>query len=141
VSKLTDKELRELDAWIAENVFGLPVNWEDGRRENGPVYLWFIAGKNGESNQCERVKNYTTDPAAAMEVLKKCIGALPLDNESDPEDMSTFSLGLRRGYGGKGGFAIRRFSMWMETYSAEEIGEGETLELAIAKFARSLFSK
>lgn len=114
---MTDKEMRELDAWIAENVFDLPVDLEAGRRKSGPGYLWFKDGK------CDIVKHYSTDPAAAMYLLKKCAeklrpkGAIVVLHAS--EDDIKF-------------WAVRQ-------YGGDAQGNAETLELAIAKFAKALF--
>lgn len=72
-------ELRELDVWIAVNLFGIGA----AKRSLGSNY-WTLKTVNGEDvGQVEEssiekawifgCKHYTTDPAAAMEVLKKCV--------------------------------------------------------------------
>lgn len=72
---MTDKELRELDAWISTTLFGwlqTDVNCDptDNRTIGG--FLYSPNGFNGDCNQASYVPHYTTDPAAAMEVLRKC---------------------------------------------------------------------
>lgn len=83
--------------------------------------------------------HYCEDAAAALEVLKKCIEKLPFDSV-DPDDHQTFSIALRRGYGLLGGFAARKLSMNMSSYCADEIGEGQSLELTICLLAKQLFT-
>ena len=116
---MTDKELRELDAWIAEHVMG----W----RKVG-LLANFIAGTFlcNTSADClahdwkkeSRISTWkpTTDTAAAMEVLKKC---LSVQTE------------------------IHICQHWEGTYGI--IGRhdvvGETFELAICLFAKTLFTK
>lgn len=51
---MSDKELRELDCYIAENVMG-----------------WSNAEQDPNFKQDE--PHYTTDPDAAMQVLEKCL--------------------------------------------------------------------
>lgn len=60
---MNEKELRELDAWIAEHVFRLKLN------VNGMIETWPRPGVRHDV--C--VSSYTTDPAAAFAVLEKCI--------------------------------------------------------------------
>jgi hypothetical protein len=118
--KWTPDPMRELDAWIAQNVFGLPVDFEAGRREFGPGYLWFIAGVNGAKNQCDTVKHYSTDPSAAMEVLKKCA----IKCESTIEIISSIHSPPSFSMRGQDG----------------EWTDGKTLELSIALLAKKLFT-
>jgi len=123
---MTDTKMRELDAWIEENVFGLPVDWEAGRRKHGPGFLWFIKGENGQPNRCEVVKNYCTDPAASFDLLKK------LSEDHD--------IVVRRGNGRPDGeeFYVHRLT----AYGSMDFTTGaNTLELAIALFAKKLHSK
>lgn len=54
------KEMRELDAWIAEHVMGWKISFRAGE-----VEIWRTPSGTA-------VFHPTTDPAAAMEVLKKC---------------------------------------------------------------------
>ena len=74
---MSDKEMRELDAWIAVNLFGAKeIVW---------IGCWAELGSPNEpfSNPgCERVPNYTTDPAAALAVLQKCAEKVERDDIS-----------------------------------------------------------
>jgi len=120
---MTDTKMRELDAWIEENVFGLPVDWEAGRRKHGPGFLWFIKGENGQPNRCEVVKNYCTDPAASFELLKKLAKTNDVLVSFDEQT---------------GDFFVSK----LQAYGTQDFTTGaNTLELAIAKFARKLYSK
>ena len=78
--KLNDKELRELDAWIAENVFG----WHRQKFDNGSfrhnliVPQPFRADKYRKHGWHDDLKSiiesfpkYTTDPAAVLGLLEK----------------------------------------------------------------------
>src|SRR5688572_23406410 len=70
------QELRALDAWIAEHVMGfvrtdIKCHPSDNRTIGG--VLFSPPGCNHDCGQSSYVKHYTTDPAAAMEVLRKCI--------------------------------------------------------------------
>ncbi len=116
--RMTTIEMRELDAWIAEHVFGL-------RHENSPSKIvpgTFSYQRGGEvlkfyhGNQLE-IFNPTTDPAAAFKVLQKC------------QEERIISLHKNRisslGKGEEKAIAI----------------EAETIELAICKFARMIFTK
>jgi len=123
---MTTAELRELDVWIAKELFGWDFS-EKGwcmsalqhRQMNG-----FYYGFPPDSIQYKgcalphRAPDYTTDPAAAMQVLEKCIAMV--------EDVHILWHLERRGYcvcwDG-----VREFS--------------DTLPLAICLFAKKLFSK
>lgn len=120
----TEQELRELDAWIAEHVMGWKarkLNRRDlinhlmppqsitdgfGKYDADPMFQTNVTG----------VPNYTTEPAAAMEVLKKCM------------DMAVVTLFEKA----KGGYEVR----WQQMSAS-----AETLELAICLFAKKLFTK
>lgn len=77
---MSDKELRELDAWIAEHVF----EWQRQSFDNGHAKHNLLVRdkfrtdkfvKHGwiDGNKLvETFPKYTTDPAAAMLVLEKC---------------------------------------------------------------------
>ena len=76
---MTTQELRELDAWIAENVMNLTLWKETAERYtailNPNEYVLSIPGKIVRARIGFRpTDNFepTTDPAAAMEVLRKC---------------------------------------------------------------------
>ena len=112
---MTTDEMRELDAWIAENVMGEtlgkkpPVDdvvYEDSERK-------FVKGL---------LKRYTTDPASAMEVLKKCVEKFPVE--------------IYIGNFDKGRCRIKT------DYDFDMTGgQADTLELAISLFAKNLFTK
>lgn len=123
---MTDKELRELDAWIAEHVFG----WSRWNFNNGYTAHNYLDQTNGQANKyrkhgfvdgltlLESFPKYTTDPAAAMEVLKKCC--------EHPYYPFGFAVAFSKGFP----------NPWVcETATAE------TLELAICLFSKKLFSK
>jgi len=103
---MTEKELRELDAWIFERIFG------------GALAL---------TGSHYPLPHYTTDPAAAMAVLEKCLakistGSLEIYQGADegPEYRPIFCIGK------------------MPT---EEVVMDESLTLAICLFAKKLFEK
>jgi len=107
---MNETEQRELDAWIAENVMG----WDLGESKPGHGWPWF--GEFGFGDEQEKIPHYTTDPAAAMEVLKKC---------SEETYITT----------------RRHKRCWSMSGSNGMTIEAETLELAICLFAKKLFSK
>ena len=111
---MTTTEMRELNAWIAENVMG----WSWQLTGSDPVedgYCWF----NSEGKFPCELANYTTDPAAAMDVLKKC-----LDRQFSP-------IEIRQ----------RGFNEAHIVSSRGEVVEAKTLELAICQFAKQIISK
>lgn len=118
--KSSGRELQELNEWIAVNVFNCKKHsegWEPGD-------TW-----EGELDCLVSEFTPTTDPAAAFEVLKKCL---------ETREMPNFYKLLSD-----------------ETYSIRVVADGccsleqgkkiqviaETLELAICLFAKHLFSK
>ena len=129
---MTTAELRELDVWIAKELFGWDFS-EKGwcmsalqhRQMNG-----FYYGFPPDSIQYKgcalphRAPDYTTDPAAAMQVLEKCAAKI--------------AVSARQQDGGK-------WCVWAvddESYKPKELdGYAETLPLAICLFAKKLFSK
>lgn len=118
-------DTRELEAWIAVNLFGwvktdVKCHPSDNRTING--FLYSPNGFNGDLNQSSAVPHYTTDPAAAMQVLQKC-SCETTNIEIDFRDGDTFAVGTYRRAGG-----IKE-------------AEADTLPLAIALFAKALFSK
>lgn len=84
---MNEKEMRELDAWIAEHVMGwhkVETHWDNKS-------LCSVCGKgfgarhkhyvpDFHSSITGSVPRYTTDPAAAMEVLKRCAEKLCEEN-------------------------------------------------------------
>lgn len=125
---MTTKELRALDAWIAEHVFGCKVHHVESGVFGGVDYEDCIhcTGKHPDLRRWDGEKSYswkpTTDPAAAMEVLKKCA-----------EKTDQMSI-------------VECIGDWVVTHGdgndpTTPDGEGKTLELAICLFAQKLFSK
>ncbi len=114
---MTPTELRELDAWIAEHVMG----WKISQAGN--------SGKN-QSGQWKSIPIYTTDPAAALEVLKKCYEKIWSDNPIITK-CQHFKI------------EIWNNGLWVvqQSEKIETSIESETLELAICLFAKKLFSK
>jgi hypothetical protein len=114
------EELRELDAWIAENVMGFK---KASRFEGGEL----LGSRGQKSNECRWLSNddpkYTTNPAAAMEVLKKC-GQETYPYQLQIEIQENGSVNISGG-----GFR--------QPYRIT----ASTLELAICLFAEKLFNK
>lgn len=109
---MTEQEMRELDRWLAENVFHIPkhlISIKGAFQVPGKDYL------------CREIDRYTTDPAAAMLVMEKCA-----ENVSD-----AIRYRVSRPAG------VHRLSC----FEIPEVVAAETLPLAIAKFARQLFGK
>lgn len=132
---MNDKELKELDAWIAEHVMG--AKWESGKKSDRMILageIIFMRDKNELRAIGYGIKfSPTTDPAAAMQVLEKCAeGGL---NKGD------FKLPVS---------IFRRGDLqWVvcENTEGEEftrdyvVVEATTIPLAICLFAKQLFSK
>lgn len=116
----TNKELRELDEWIAVNLFNKhgfephPINNSIcevcNKTYARDVHLW---------------PNYTADPEDVMQVLEKCAVKCSKDGYVHIE---LLNKEWQVGYG------------W-GVDDVLPIGQGETLPLAICIFARQLFSK
>lgn len=120
---MTEHELRELDAWIAEHVMRLVLCQRAPAILTPNEFVLSIPSKivrarigNGSTINFSP----TTDPAASMQVLQKCAerGAWP-----------DFTLLRHTPPQGK----------WVFEYDGEEI-VCDTLPLAIALFAKKLFS-
>lgn len=110
---LTEKELRELDAWIAERVFGKPQIWDASNQE-------FFQTENCKT--WNPTPFFTTDPAAALKVFEKCLARrfhiVVLD-----QTLSTVK------------------KICLKSGSEFEGEQAETLELAICLFSKKLFTK
>lgn len=144
--KLSEKKLRELDAWLAEYIFGWSWwRFDCFKKPHGasgeqsrhiwcqlcsPDDLWYQQPQyNGQkiNGPVEGISNLTdlsyfkptTNPAAAMDVLKKCI-------EKESCDIRI-------------NFDSRRFYVYSAKVLTPETAT--TLELAICLFAKKLFSK
>jgi hypothetical protein len=64
--------LRKIDALVAEHVMGWVVYFSDGEfveKDGTPIHDW--RGREGESSYRDFVPPYSTDIAAAWEVVKK----------------------------------------------------------------------
>lgn len=109
---MNTQELRELDAWIACNLFGAKdIVW---------VQLWAEIGCPNEPFQnhgADEIPYYTTAPAAAMEVMKKCL-------EKDSV-----------------GFWKKQHGYTVKNHREDCREQAPTLELAICLFAKKLFTK
>lgn len=106
------ENLRDLDAWIATNVFGNMVSF-------GQVVYWHqLESGEPEERPIGTVPLYTADPAAALAVLAKCAEKDIIEINKMPEGFKVRAITL--GYGS---------------------GRGETLPLAICRLAQKLFEK
>lgn len=118
--KQTDKELRELDAWIAERVMG----WKEIRPWSvNPDAGQFVI-RHGVPVAPSPVFKFspTTNPAAAMMVLEKLLERNIIVIQTDIHKPKTF--------------LIRHTTKHWE----QPIVEAETLPLAICLFAQKLFA-
>lgn len=126
---MNDKEMRELDAWIAEHVMGQQCKTcvNGMHRKYGPekyaeMRAWFLERGSFKKHWpleepdilCDHFKKYSTDNAAAMELINRCL------DETDLRIHKT-----ENGYG---------------IIAQRDVFES-TLPLAIALFAKQLFSK
>lgn len=131
---MTEQELRELDAWIANRIMGYTITATETPSKGVPVDVLVMReggkslGINCNDNRnyarcrMDNIPRYTTDPAAAMAVLKKCLKKLK---------------DSRRAF---------EFMQWANDKITAMSGNdcqatAETVEQAIAKFAKALFTK
>lgn len=122
-------ELRELDAWIAENVMGLKPWKETQERitcilEPNEFVLSIPSNIVRARIGSNPTKNFqpTIDADDSLEVLKKCAKKLTFGVEISIQD--------------------GEWCVWQMTDYAKEIfAKAPTLELAICRFARKLFEK
>lgn len=108
----TEQELRELDRWISINIFG---NLYDHPEDNSFVSFDTKTGTTLDTMWYGKLPHYTTDPAAAMIVLERCV------KESPPT-----------------------IFYHEETWSLESpiaFSNGSTLPLSICLFAKKLFGE
>lgn len=129
---MSDEELMELNVWIAENVFG----WMRWTFDNGYTSHNYLTAQRERQDKFHRrgwvdgryiIQTFpksSSESADAMEVLKKCAEKLPVSIFVSVADPGT----------------------WVCCYeSPEGVGDidadAPTLELAIARFAKKLFSK
>jgi hypothetical protein len=139
---MTEQELRELDAWIAEHVMG--YKWflfhHDESLTRQPYFLlsqpstWQVrhggtlveqGPKPTEEKDLGSVYKYTTDPAYAMEVLKKCA------------EKWIVTVELGKDGSGQSYAWVARLNLGTE----DNFKCAPTLELAICLFAKQLFAK
>jgi hypothetical protein len=130
---MTQQEMHDLDAWIAEHVFG----WVKMNFNNGYTRHNYLNKTKERANRFRKhdwaygyhyVKHepsYTSDSAAAMEVLKKCI--LKCQNELTFAAPAPFMWKVAR--------------LDWDSECCMELQEAETIELAICLFAKELFGK
>jgi len=125
-------ELRELDAWIAENVMGLKP-WKETQERITCIlepneFVLSIPSNIVRARICSNpTKNFqpTIDAADSLEVLKKCVemrGEVKIFKAGDGEWVCRKPIGS--GYN-----------------STLHIATATTLELAICRFASKLFEK
>ncbi len=107
---MNEKELRELDAWIAEHVMGY---------ENDVIYKQFYIHPDHPNGINKSDCKFSTDRAAALQVLEKCAEKL--------DDPDKFNPGIKITKCGDG--------WWFDSQKYE------TLPLGICMFAKKLFSK
>lgn len=118
---MTETNLIELDAWIAENVMG--------RKLCIPcLKIGLRSWRNAADDGCSGLPYYTTDRAAAMEVLEKCIKRIWRNS----------------------GFSFKVEIFWADVSQQwcinvrdkhEFSAQSKKLELAICLFAQHLFKK
>ena len=129
-----EKELRELNAWIAEYIFDIPILSEE-EMINEAVNVWLeqpqcryfhkgfsaypVPGKEPVVQQLFR--SYTTNSIDTMDVLKKCLEKSGYGIILDVHDDA--------------GYSIEHQSPFSSLATREE-----TLELTICRFAKKLFS-
>lgn len=110
-----EKELRELDAWIATNVMG----WKIVKHKLGFKVLRL---KGRADRALSDAPFYTRNAADALEVLKRCTDKIGLIDLSKIKcEPFNYCIGA--------------------TYITGCEAEAPTLELAIVLFARKLFGK
>lgn len=132
---MTDKQLRELDAWIAEHVMG----WKRVEKFVDLSSSHFNVRDDGEVLAYGWPENLgitfapTTDPAAAMAVLEKCAEkAYACIQKTRPGDST-----LDRVHGHYNVRKLDRTGMWEPGI----IANAKTLPLAICLFAKKVFAR
>lgn len=130
---MSDVELRSLDAWIAEHVMG----YEERQSYRGSSVIkgetfWVVAGRAATSPAFKgqhRFPEFSTEPAAAMQVLEKCgDGQLSRGGETD--------MCIRKSVSG---WIIDEITTG-EDYGMLKTATAATLPLAICLFAKKLFT-
>ncbi len=137
---MTETEMRELDAWIAEHVFGKKVhkgeNLVFGSAGIGRDDFIYSTGKHPTVRMwCEEMSfswSPTSESSAAMQVLEKC--ATKLDCEDMRIGFCTGNWSIQSVYREDPG-ADGRIKVWALPPAKQ------TLPIAICLFARKLFEK
>lgn len=116
---MKENELRELDAWIAEHVMGVKCAhvWRGHSRRKSICGKCGKVSWNGDALSCDA---YTTDYAAALQVLEKCL--------------EKSGYGLIVDIHDDAGFSIEQRSPFRPCSTGEE-----TLPLTICRFAKNLY--
>jgi hypothetical protein len=121
---MNDKQLRELDAWIAEHVMGYRKATKQELDLHSRRDIWWVSPDSDGENSTQMhpyLPLFTADPAAAMMVLEKCL--------SETKDAITMAE-----------TPTIAAHMGRYTVANEEVVEcAETLPLAICLFAKKLF--
>jgi hypothetical protein len=141
---MTDTEMRELDAWIHRHIF--EADLFVGLKKRGLWYCPMALGYTNKQSEAGRYtrseamkhecphgepvavcefepEKYCTDPAASFELLKKLAKTNDVLVSFDEQT---------------GDFFVSK----LQAYGTQDFTTGaNTLELAIAKFARKLYSK
>ena len=116
------KDKRELNEWIAEHVMGWRVASEPELQNIYRCGKWWIPDGLDWREMRPHFPHYSSDPAAAMEVLQKCAVAC-----------CYLSIEALNGFWRVGNMQPNgEWSKW---------SDAETLPLAICMFAKKLFSK
>lgn len=137
---MTTQELRELDAEIAQAVFGWTKwNFDNGYTNNNYLNV------NGDKERANKFRkkgwidgrqivhlqpNYSTDPVAAMDVLKKC--AEKIQSECSGKVLCFYPLA-------KDEWVVA--TVQLGNMFVQETENAPTLEQAACQFAKQLFSQ
>lgn len=116
---MTKEEMRELDVFIAQKVFGKEVDF---------VNQWIINRFKDGGRSVENLPQYTLDKAAAMQVLERCVKECWRKNHSDVVILGDKSFTVA-------------WRLDDYDYTTEHDSTAETLPLAICLFAKKLFSQ
>ena len=115
---MSETELRELDAWIAEHVFG----FKKTRRDFDSAITGYGFDAN---NKFAVLPSPTTSPDDAMKVLEKCCD-------------ERFATSIQKN---KVSWKVSRIYWGPFRMHESEVTFAETLPLAICLFSKKLFSK
>ena len=114
---MNTEEMRELDAWIFQHVFGyIPWREEEYPHRNG----WAKGDEYGEKVLDYDKPEFTTSPADALAVLRECYPQV------GGSSIQTAFIG--------------QYLVWHGDNFDQRV-KADTIELAICLFARQLFEK